>query len=201
MLNTHSNRISYILLASGQTFETMSRNLSNSGPHFPADGRSYYVVNGQKVWGSSGQKNPGYIASSTRGIAYSVDSKFESGRFPTTTSRSGSYPPVIPPSGLKTRMTTGCPESRYNSGQSQGSAPATGHQTFDPYLQSVDPKHSTARPRGFFDSYNEFKDLDVGGAEIQYQDLLQTANKVTTKMRQENPGLCAGQPLEKKEWH
>lgn len=185
----------------------MSGNSSTTGPHFTPEGRSYFITNGKRVWGALPDPD---LQSSTRSSnsnrEHSVASDFEARRLPPRPTDVNSYPPVTPPSGMKTRMTTGYPEARFNVGQSEGSAPASGHKHLDPYRHAVDKEHNKTGPpldSPFIKSYNHYKDLDESSqaAKAQYKEYAKTARKVTAKMRKDNPGVFEGQPRETKEWH
>lgn len=180
----------------------MSKTSSDSGPYFSEDGRPYFIVNGQSVWASSGQMNPGSV-SSIRGIAPSVASAYESPPMPLSSS---SYPPVTPPSSMKARFTSGYPATRFAAGESQGSAPASGHQTLDPYRSAIDPAQNRTGPplnSPFLRQYNDYKDRDIaaGAAEDHYKSYLKSAGKVSTKMKQKSPGLYDGEPAQTQDWH
>lgn len=177
----------------------------NSGPYFTEDDRPYYIVNGHPVWGTSGQRNPA-SSSSSREIAHSVNSKFQSRDKRPEPKTTQSYPPVTRPSDMRTRMTTGYPKTRYSAGASQGSAPASGHQTRDPYRSAMDPSKSQAGPplqSPFSQQYNDYKDFEWAAepVEEQYKDYLKSAPRVSRKMRDRNPGVYAGEPPQTKEWH
>lgn len=181
---------------------TMWRTSSDNGPYFSADGRPYFMVNGQPVWASSGQINPGSVSSS-RGIAPSVASAYQSASVPLFSS---SYPPATPPSSMKTRFTSGYPTTRFAAGESQGSAPASGHQTLDPYRSAIDPAQNRTGPplnSPFMKQYNDYKDCDFAAeaAEDQYKSYLKSAGKVSTKMKQNSPGVYDGEPPQTKDWH
>ncbi|KAI8948487.1 hypothetical protein F4801DRAFT_556709 [Xylaria longipes] len=176
---------------------------STGGPYFTSDGRPYYMVNGQAVWATSGQGNPSMSSGrggSNRTIAHSVESRYESHRYPEMTS---SYPPASNPSGMRTRMTSGFP-SRFNAGQSQGSAP--GDSTSNYYRDGMEReknRHGPALGSHFSRSYNEYKDRDAAADSAQdgYKAYLGTASKTSKRTRSNSPGVYDGQPPETRDWH
>lgn len=184
----------------------MSGSNSTTGPYFTPDGRSYFIINGERVSGFSGRGAQSSARDSNSNRAPSVVSKYESKQLPPKPTHKKSYPPLTDPSGIKTRMTTGFPKSRFNVGTSQGSAPASDHHHLDPYRNAADKDHNKTGPpldSQFVQTYNTYKELDAGaeGAEDQYKEYLGAARKVTKKMRNKNPGGFVGQPLETREWH
>lgn len=188
---------------------------STKGPRFSSDGYPYYIVSGRTVWASQLTAHSGSVSSargtgqsvdsSTCATVRSVDSRFESTQFPPPTT-GGSYPPITPQSSLKARMTSGYPTARFSVGEGQGSAPASGHQTRDPYRSAMDPSKTRTGPplnSPFSQQHTKYKDLDAEAesAEQQYKEYLKSARNIPRKVRDQNPGLYDGEPCETKEWH
>ncbi|GAM86200.1 hypothetical protein ANO11243_042120 [Dothideomycetidae sp. 11243] len=193
----------------------MSGLYPDGGPYFTADGRSYYMVNGQCVWGTSGHSNHGSMSfPSSQARAHSVFSDYQSTWQPCPIASSQSYPPMTSTSDMRNRMMFGYPSTLYGVGGSAGSTPAYpasyvsayGDRVFDPYRNAARPESSRHGPifgSPFAAQANQYKDLDVAAdaGEFFYKRHLDTATKTTSRMRKQNPGVYAGDPPETAAWH
>jgi hypothetical protein len=185
-----------------------------SGPFFTEDGKPYFVINGRSVWATSGQTNAGSSSSnhgngssgSNHARAPSVVSQYESRNSTERPTMPSSYPPLAGPSKMKSRMTSGFPSTRFGGGESQGSAPTRGAESHDPYRKAATPakhNHGPGFDTPFNQQYNLYKDQDSAalGSEDNYKTYLASSSKVSKKMRERNPGVYGGEPLQTEEWH
>ncbi|KAF5535769.1 hypothetical protein FMEXI_10675 [Fusarium mexicanum] len=179
----------------------------------PATQRYYYVINGQSVWANSVQRMDD---SSIAENAASVASDYYTSQYAGYQQYPHSWPGTNPVSDTRARLQSGYPTTGFggfasNSSQSshpmsQGSAPGPIPDQQDHYRQSLQaattPQGPPARSN-FSQDYNSYKDLDMAAeaAEDFYKRYLAGAMRITKKMRTQNPGMYAGNPLATKEWH
>lgn len=118
-------------------------------------------------------------------------------------SRSNSSPSKSDRISMSTRFTTGYPSAQFGSLGSRGSAPAEPASTLDPYRQAMDSKSKPPSDSPFSQASISYKGLDNSAlvAKGQYKARLETAQKVTLKMKTDSPGVFCGQPRETMAWH
>jgi hypothetical protein len=118
-------------------------------------------------------------------------------------SRSNSSSPKSDRIPMSTRFTTGYPSARFGSLGSRGSAPAEPASTLDPCREAMDSKSKPPSHSPFAQASRSYKRLDNSAlvAKDQYKARLETAQKVTLKMKANSPGVLCGQPRETMAWH
>jgi hypothetical protein len=98
-------------------------------------------------------------------------------------------------------MMGGLPASRFEPGDSQGSAPARTNKNVDIYRNAANagiPPNST-----FAKDDHDYHKLDQMAEKTykEYMKYLGTSRKTTVTQRNQNPGVFDGQPLETVAWH